>query len=144
MHFAKYVDWPAQAFAETNSPIMVGVIGENKFGDDLKDAMAGRSIDGRNIEMMPIANEDDWRKCQILFIGASEKRHQAEILKRLKSLPILTVGEADGFTQEGGVINFMNKDGKVRFEVDLNAARADGLVISSKLLSLADTVWGKP
>jgi hypothetical protein len=106
--------------------------------------MEGRCIDGRKIVVMPISSEEDWRKCQILFISASEKRREAEILKHLKSRPILTVGESDQFTQDGGVINFMMRDGKVRFEVDLNAARESGLVISSKLLKLADNVRGKP
>ncbi len=144
LNFAKYVDWPSETFAATNSPITVGVIGENKFGNDLKDAMAGRCIDGRKITVMPIASEEDWHKCQILFISASEKRRQAEIVKRLKSWPVLTVGESDQSTPDGVVINFMKKDDKVRFEVDLNAAREAGLGISSKLLSLADTVRGKP
>ena len=144
MNFAKYVDWPSQTFAETNSPIVVGVIGENKFGDDLKDATVGRCYGGRKIEVREVGDEKDWDKCQILFVSASEEKRQSELLKSLKARPILTVGESDTFTRDGGVISFTKKDGKVRFEIDLNSAREAGLGISSKLLSLADTVRGKP
>jgi hypothetical protein len=144
LNFAKYVEWPARTFAETNSPIVVGLIGDNKFGDDLKQVMEGRGVGGRKIEVTAVTGEKDWDKCQILFFSASEAGRQAEVLSRLKSLPILTVGETEQFTQDGGVINFTKKDGKVRFEIDLKAARSAGLGISSKLLSLADTVRGKP
>jgi hypothetical protein len=143
LNFAKYVEWPSQAFAETNSPIVIGVVGEDKFGDDLKYRIEGRLVDGRKIVVTETTGEGDWGKCQILFIAASETGREADVLKQLKSLPVLTVGETEGFTREGGVINFTNKNGKVRFDIDLNAARAAGLTISSKLLSQADSVRGK-
>jgi hypothetical protein len=144
LNLAKYVDWPAQAFAETNSPIVIGIIGENKFEDDLKDAMEGKCIGGRKIMVTAVASEKDYRKCQILFIGASDTAGEAEVLKGVKSLPILTVGETEQFARDGGIIDFTTRDEKVRFVIDLNAARAVGLGISSKLLSLAETVRGKP
>lgn len=144
LNFAKYVEWPAQAFAGTNSPIVIGVMGGDKFGDDLKYRIEGRLVDGRKIVVTELAAEEDWSKCQILFIAASETGREAEVLKQLKSLPVLTVGETESFTREGGVINFTNRSGKVRFDIDLYAARTAGLSISSKLLSQADSVLGKP
>jgi hypothetical protein len=144
LNLAKYVDWPAQAFSETNSPIVIGIIGENKFEDDLKDAMEGKCIGGRRIMVTAVASEKDYRKCQILFIGASDTAREAEVMKGVKSLPILTVGETEQFARDGGIIDFTTRDEKVRFVIDLNAARAVGLGISSRLLSLADTVRGKP
>jgi hypothetical protein len=143
LSFAKYVDWPTEAFVETNTPITVGVIGDNKFGDDLRYEVEGRVIGGRRIDVMPNSREEDWPKCQVLFISASEKWRQAWILKRLRPRPVLTVGESDRFTEDGGVINLTKRDGKVGFEVDLKSAREAGLGISSKLLKLADQVRGK-
>lgn len=144
LNFAKYVDWPAEVFADTNSPIIIGVVGETEFEERLKDVMAERCVGGRKIEVVAAADEKDWRQCQILYIAASETKRKTAILKRVKSLPILTVGEAEPLTKDGGVIEFKKKSGKVRFEIDLNAAREAGLGISSHLLSLADTVQGKP
>jgi len=144
LNFAKYVEWPEQVFPDADSPIVIGIVGENKFQDDLKDVMADKRVGGRKIVVKAVASENDYRKCQILFIGAGDTRREAEVLKGLKSLPMLTVGETDQFVQDGGMINFTTKDGKVRFDVDLNATRAVGLGISSKLLSLAGTVKGKP
>lgn len=144
LNFAKYVDWPTESFAQSNSPIVVGILGENKFGDDLKVAMQGKCIGERPVEIRPVSSEQDWRNCQVLFISESEKKREAGILNRVKSLPVLTVGESDEFLAEGGVVRFLLKDGKVRFEINLNAARTARLGISSKMLSLADTVQGKP
>jgi len=66
------------------------------------------------------------------------------LLNRVNSMPVLTVGETEQFTQQGGIINFIKKEGKVRLEIDCDAARRTKLQLSSKLLSVADVVKGKP
>jgi hypothetical protein len=144
LNFTKYVEWPEAAFDHPDAPITIGVIGENHFGEDLKKAMEGKSVNGRRIVILPIENEGDWGKCHILFISASEKKRVAEILARVGTLPILTVGETEQFTQQGGIVNFTRKDGKVRLEINLAAAEKANVEISSKLLGVADVVRGKP
>ena len=143
LNFTKYVDWPATAFAETNSPIVIGLYGENKFGDALVKAVEGRTVSGRQIVIQPIEKNGDPGKCQILFIGDSEKNHLGEILDKIKALPVLTVGESDQFLEQGGMIHFVKKEGKIRLEISLEAARRAKLEISSKLLGVADVVKGK-
>jgi len=143
LNFAKYVDWPEEAFAGANTPITIGVVGENHFGDNLKKAVEGKIVNGRAIVVQAVEKDDELCKCHVLFISASEKKRLGEILGKVKTLPVLTVGESEQFTQQGGIINFVKKDGKVRLEIDLNAARQAKLQISSKLLSVADTVRGK-
>jgi hypothetical protein len=65
------------------------------------------------------------------------------ILDKTVALPILTVGEDAVFAQNGGIINFVLKNGNVRLEIDLAAARKAGLAISSRLLAVADVVKGR-
>jgi hypothetical protein len=144
LNFTKYIDWPTEAFAETNSPITIGVIGQNNFGEDLAKAVEGKSVNGRKIVLLPLESENDWSKCHILFISASEKKRVPDIVAKVKALPILTVGETEQFTQQGGIVNFTKKEGKVRLEIDLNAAQSAKLQISSRLLNVADVVRGKP
>ena len=100
-------------------------------------------MDGREIVIHRAKEISDFTKLHILFIGAGEKKRLEEILEPLKTLPLLTVGESDQFLDRGGVINFAKKDGKVRIEIDLDAARRGQLQISSKLLKVADLVRGK-
>ena len=78
--------------------------------------------------------------CQILFVGSEESKHFRSLLESLKPMGILTVGEAEGFAADGGVINFKLNDGRVRFEINVNAAEHEQLHISAKLLSLAQIV----
>ena len=144
LNFTKYVEWPAQALPQAGSPIVIGVMGDEQFGDQLKAVVTGKTANGRPIEVRHLGRDDDCPKCQILFISVSEKKHLAEILEKVKSAPVLTVGETEQFTHLGGIINFTNKEGRVRLEINLNAARLAKLELSSKLLSVADTVHGKP
>ena len=143
LNFAKYVDWPSNAFAATNAPILIGVIGESKLGGELAKTVEGKSVDGRPIRIRQIQTPEDFDKCHILFIGASEKTALVEILSRIRTRPVLTVSETDQFLEQGGVINFVKKEGKIRLEINLDAARQAKLQISSKLLNVADVVKGK-
>ena len=143
LNFTKYVDWPPAAFAGTNATIIIGLYGEDKFGDALKKAVEGKTINGRRLIIQPIEKDGDLGKCHMLFISDSEKDHLGEILDKIKALPVLTVGETDQFMEHGGMINFVIKGGKVRLEINLDAARQAKLEISSKLLGVADVVKGK-
>ena len=86
MNFTKYVEWPVEAFAQADSPFRIGVLGEDKFGDDLKKAVAGKAVNGRDIVIQKLDRDDDTSKCQILFVCASEKSHLGEILNKVKSI----------------------------------------------------------
>ena len=82
----------------------------------------------------------DLKDCDILFVGSSEAAHLEEVLRSLRGLPILTIGEMPGFAKRGGIINFMLEDNKVRFEVNVDAAKQADMNISSRLLALAKIV----
>lgn len=144
LNFAKYVEWPAEVFEDEKSAILIGAIASEAFEDNLKKAVEGKTINGRPVAACQIVDEKDLSKCQILFITGSDRKHTTALLRKIKTLPILTVGETDHFLEEGGIINFVKKEGKVRLEIDLNAARAARLQLSSKLLCVADSVKGKP
>jgi YfiR/HmsC-like len=83
---------------------------------------------------------DDLKNCQLIFISKSEKKHVTEILSALDDKPVLTVSEIEGFAERGGGINFYLEGKKVRFEVNPDAARHDGLKVSSQLLSLGKII----
>lgn len=140
INFAKYVDWPATAFPNPTAPITIGVVGTDPFGDNLPHIIEGKTFNGRSFVIKDLASDSDLGGCQILFISDSEASRMGEVLDRAGALPILTVGEDEEFAQDNGIINFVLKDGKVRLEIDLTAAKKNGLTISSRLLSVADVV----
>ncbi len=139
-NFAKFVDWPSQTFKTPQDPIVICVLGHNPFGNALKEAIRGKSMDGRAFALRQVESAGEADACQILFVSSSEGKRFRSLWGSLKPAGILTVGEAQGFAANGGVINFKLDDGHVRFEINVNAAELEQLRISSKLLSLAQIV----
>ena len=139
-NFAKFVEWPPDAFKTSRDPIRICVLGHNPFGGFLEEAIQGKSIEGRAFAFRQVSGAEDASACQILFVSSSDGRHFRSLAQSLKQSGILTVGEAQGFASEGGVINFKLDDGRVRFEINVDAAEHAQLHISSKLLGLAQIV----
>lgn len=138
--FALFVEWPREALPDSSTPVTLGIFGKDPFGAVLEETLANQKIGGRSISILRLTDYQKIRKCQILFISHSETRRWPRIFEHLKTAPILTIGEAEGFAQKGGIINFFNADNKIRFEINHSAAKAHQLQISSKLLRLAKIV----
>jgi len=136
-NFARYVEWPPQSFKAPNDPIVICILGQNPFGRALDQAVAGNSVAGRPFLIRQFSDFQPGDTCHILFVASAERRRFRSVAARLKGSGVLSVGESPGFTAEGGVINFKLEDGRVRFEIDVEAAGREHLHISSKLLSLA-------
>ena len=139
-NFAKFVEWPAQNFKNPTDPIVICVLGRNPFGNALEEATSGKVVEGRGFAVREIAEAVPGCNCQMIFVSASERKRAASILEKLKSTGILTVGEMPGFAAEGAVINLRLESGKVRFEINLDAAAQEHLKLSSKLLALSEIV----
>lgn len=139
-NFARFVDWPTQAFTDASSPMVIGVLGKNRFGSDLAQTINGKVIRGHPLQFKECASLAEATHCHVLFISDSEKSRLSKIISALAGASILTVSETDNFIAEGGMINLLIIDQKVRFEINNSAAKTAGLTISSKLLSLAISV----
>jgi hypothetical protein len=136
-NFARFVQWPTNAFAAATSPLIIGVLGENPFHNDLALTLRNKSVDDHPLVIKEFSSATDATNCHILFISASEKPRLPTIINGLKGSPVLTVGQMDQFTESGGMINFVLQGSKIRFQINNDAASAAGLKISSKLLALA-------
>ena len=139
-NFAKFLEWPPQAFKSPSDPIVIGVLGKDPFGGALVSATAGKTLDGRGFQVREVADAQQAAQCQILFISSSERKRLGAVFAEIGSLAILTVGETDNFTSEGGDVNFKIRGGTVGLQINVEAARKQQLHISAKLLSLAEIV----
>jgi hypothetical protein len=137
-NFAKFVEWPPQAFADPRDPFTICVLGDNPFGSALDDAVRGKTVANRPISIRLVSNPQQARTCQILFVSSSERKRMHGIFEALRNCSVLSVGETDDFTVTGGIVQFRMKDARVRIEIDAEAAGRASLRISSKLLSLAE------
>ena len=147
-NFGRFIEWPAAAPTRESAPnddtFAICVLGHDPFGHALDDTLAGEVIDKRKLIAKRISNSRDAIGCRILFVSSSETGHLSEILPSLENTGILTVSDMSGFTANGGMIQFVLKDNKVRFEVNLTATKQAGLTLSSQLLKVATNIIGEP
>jgi len=139
-NFTKFVEWPSHRFAQTNSPIVIGVLGRNPFGDELEKIVKDRKVNGRDILVTNITASAGVKAVHMVFISAGEEELWRETLASLRNTAVLTVGESAVFAQTGGMINFTLQADKVRFEINQDPAETAGLKLSAQLLKLATAV----
>jgi hypothetical protein len=135
--FGIYVEWPDNAFSSTNSDIGICLVGEDPFGAKLDEAARGQRIGDRAIVVRRLQNMTRDSGCHILYIGGDDPQRTSQIIESLRDSTVLTVTDIGGIQEGVGVINFVVKDNRVRFDIDDAAAGRNGLTISSKLLGLA-------
>lgn len=135
-NFAKFVEWPAASFATTDAPLVIGVYGADPFGPALDTLVRDKRIGGRPLQIRRSVRMQDLRSSHIVFVGQSTEPLSTS-LQQLAGASVLTVGQAEGFLAEGGIILFEIADGRVVFTIHADAASRANLVVSSQLLRLA-------
>ena len=142
-NFARFTEWPMEAFQGPASPLQLCLLGKDPFGQAL-DTIAGKKIRNRDIEIRYLLFVEEARACHVLFISESAQGRLTEILELLRDAPILTVGDMPEVTRAGGIIGLEIVKKKVRFRVNLDNVQSAGLKMSSRLLDLAMIVRNQP
>lgn len=141
-NFAKFTEWPASALPP-GAHVTVCVAGRDPFGE----ALAG--IETKTIQNHPVrvrrnVRTDDLRGCNLVFVGEGEERHLPELFRNAEAVSALTLGDTEGFVEQGGTIGLVTRDNRILFDVNMDSARRAGLKLSSQMLKLARAVKGKP
>jgi hypothetical protein len=139
-NFGKFVDWPP---AQPGGTFEICVLGKDPFGQVLDSTVAGENIGSRPVTVARITNPRDALACRVLFISAQEKDHVKAILSAVKGAGVLTVSDMPHFAERGGMVAFVEQEGRIRFEVNLAPATQSKLTLSSELLKVAIKVIGK-
>ena len=134
--FASFVEWPAGAFAKADSPLRIGILGDDLVYRDLSELARDRDRDGHPVVVTRLATGDALSGFHILYLKASSP---ARITDMLATVPegTLTVADSDGAHPRGSVLSFYLDEGRVRFGVSLEAAQKQKLRLSSKLIAIA-------
>lgn len=138
-NFARYVSWPARAFAGEQSPWQVCVLGENHFDSVLEATFQGRKEQGRSFEVVRAAKLDQLPACQIVYVDLPQATERRAVLAALRQRPVLTVGHATDFLDEGGIIRLLAGE-RIEMSINLDQARAVALTIPSKMLEVSREV----
>ena len=137
-NIVQFTEWPTNSVSSTNT-ITIGIMGTDPFGAAIDEAVRGQKKEGRALVVHRVEKIEDATNCHALFISKSESARLPQILTALRGRPVLTVGETEDFAQRGGMIQFTTEKNRIRLRINVNTAQAVSLIISSKLLRLADT-----
>ena len=132
LSFLRYCEWPAPATADAT--LTVGALGRPALIETLRRVLAGKSVGNRPVRVVEIGLEDDPRCCQIVYLATARPREIKAGLTAARMARTLTIGESERFLELGGAVNLLTVDGRMSFEVSLEALKRSGITISSTLL----------
>jgi YfiR/HmsC-like len=136
-NFAKFTEWPAEVMT-IGEPLVLCVLGDAAIGEALERAVRSRTVLGHRMDVSQATSNGSPREgCHILYVSGLTTSQAAKLLTGLRDAPVLTISDAEGFTQMGGIAQFFFEHGQLRFNVHVESAKRARLRISSRLLALA-------
>lgn len=135
--FPAFVEWPSRAFAAVDSPLVVCVVGEDTVGKLIEEAAGGQVIESHPVVVRRMSQEAALDGCHAMYVAGLREQAVAGFLEAVRGKPVLTITDSGDERKSQGVINFVVRDNRVRFEIDLEKAAQQRLSPSSKLVSLA-------
>lgn len=133
-NFSKYVKWPE---GQQSGDFVIGIFGSVNMTEALKSMAVNKKVNGSNIVIKEFSSTAEIKDCHILFVAESESGKMSQILSQTEGQSILIVSDKPGLAKKGAVINFVESEGKIKFELNQQYADLRGLKISGSLVSLA-------
>jgi len=141
--FTEFVNWPDSAYSRPDSPFIIVIVGADALADEVRQITVGRTVGGRGVDVRRANEGDPIPAAQMVFFAEADRARQAASI-RAAPRNALVVTETDSGLAQGSVINFVIVEGRVRFEISLEAAEKRGLRMSSRLLAVAQAVRTAP
>jgi hypothetical protein len=138
-NFARFVEWPTNAFSNDSAPLVLGVLGDEEFASKLNSLLKDKKAHNRSFVVRKLGSPSDASTCQIVFVARGDARKTPQAIEAAHGKATLFVGESDDFLANGGMINIVQDEKKKQLSFDINpqAAEKVNLTISSHLLRLA-------
>ena len=134
--FASFVEWPPGIFPRPDTPVRIGIVGDDLLWRDLGELARDRDRDGRPVAVVRLAPGDAFTGLHILYIKASSPARIADLLANVPEA-VLTVADSDGAHPRGSVLSFFLDEGRVRFGVSVDAATRQRLRLNPRLIAAA-------
>jgi hypothetical protein len=139
LSLARFTQWSPAAFASPGDPLSVCVLHGSEALAAAFSELAGQTAAGHPVRVL--LNPDKLPgACHVLFVHETADRAGAAALATAAALPILTVGDAEGFAARGGMVELVNVNDAIKLDVNMRALRAAQLGLSSQVLKLARQV----
>jgi len=143
-NFTKYLEWPEESFTNAPGAFTIGLVCGSELEADIREISKGKEVNGREIVVRRIEQPREAKLCQMVFLQSGDADRIKAILGTVKDLPVLTVGASDEFIAWGGMISFARKENNLRVKLDLQATRQARLMVSAKLIAVAERVNSTP
>jgi hypothetical protein len=138
-NLARMVEWPENQFQSADQSFVICFLGKDPFKEAIS-LIKDKKIRGHRLAFKKNIAVGEASECHVVFIDKSERPRWSDILAKLADLPVLTVGDVETFSEQGGIINLLKYGSRIEVEVNLRAAKHAGFEISSRLLTLAKIV----
>lgn len=135
LNIVRFTSWPEPQ----NSPFNLCVYGDNVTKEAFI-SLEAKALGNRNIHVVPLDRLIELDRCHALYINDIKQNLLTQVFNDLKRKPTLTIGSSDGFANNGGMIGLRKINGKLAIDINLRISNEAGIVISSRLLSLAHIV----
>lgn len=143
-NFARFTEWPEDAFGSDADPFLIAVVGDDPFGHLLDDAVHGRSINGRPIVLARWRTPEEVKPCHILFIAIADPDELRRVAATQSGRPVLTMSDKPLFANEGGIVGLDLEADRVHMTINMGSLRRSGVQVSSKLLALSRLIENNP
>lgn len=143
-NFTKFIEWPGGSFASPEAPLRVCVVGEDAAMTESVRLLEGRATQGRNIQTVTIGSGPAGAGCHVIYLASRRSSDAERLIDQTQGQAVLTVGDGGEFINRGGMIGLINVNGRLQFEVNLQAVNQSRLKLSSQLLRLARNVATRP
>jgi hypothetical protein len=142
-NFARFTEWPTDSLP-ADATVSACVLGDRAVGDAFARQVKGKQLGGRHVNVTIVDADSTLPACHLLYLSGVSRARVGEIVSKFREVPVLTVSDAEEFTKRGGIIQFFVESGKMRFRINARSAKRARLLLSSRLLALADVVDEEP
>ena len=139
LNIARFTHWPERTFNNDKNTLILCVFGDNVVQQSFEN-IDNKVINNKNIRVINLSRLRNVNQCQLLYLSELDRNRLTPLLMELEGQPILTIGENMEFLQAGGMVGMEKVNEKIQLNINLSAIKQTELVISSRLLKLANIV----
>ena len=134
--------WPQSKALTSQKEILICIVGDSTLAPNIR-RQAGLLYSNLKISVEMKNADDDLANCHLVYIATDSLSHLAQVLKKVKDLPIVTVGQTAGFGRHGVMVNIREINGdELVYSVNNMAARVVGLKFKPGFIDKAVKKYG--
>ena len=134
-NFTKYFDWPESS---KSGSFIIEVIGHQSVYEELIKITHGKTIGNQDIIVRYLKSVQELGdNTHMVFLGHWQSRFIGELIGKVKLQPKLVISEMEGMLDQGSDINFVIREGTIKFEMKTSNLLSRQIKIDPRIRELA-------